>query len=107
MYLVFCTFVCRFFNLLLSIYVFSYLSHAEIEDEYQIVLKEKASKQDELSVQDVQLGALLAEAKELNFKLLKMTEVEDAKIAMESDAKLEIAVLENQLAIISSLLFDV
>ena len=65
---------------------------------------QKCTKQDMLSIQDIVLDTLVDEAKELNSKLLKMTELEDAKLVVESDAKLEIVLLENQLAIISSLL---
>ena len=85
---------------------FGFLSLVEIEEEYQTVLNRRASKQDELSIQDIELGTLLAEAKELNAKLLRMAHIEDTKLVMESDANLEILVLENQLAIISSLLCE-
>ena len=59
-----------------------------------------------LSIQDIMLDTLVDEAKKLNSKLLKMTELEDAKLVVESDVKLEIVLLENQLAIISSLLCE-
>ena len=85
---------------------FGCLSLAEIQEEYQAVLSQKASKQDELAVLEIELGTLLAEAKELNSKLLSMTEIEVVKLVMESNTKLETVVLENQLAVISSLLYE-
>ena len=91
----FCSFTC-----------FGFVSLVEIEEEYQTVLSQKAIKWNELLIKDVELGTLLGEAKELNSKLLRMTEVEGAKLVVESGAKLEIVVLENQLAIISSLLCE-
>ena len=64
----------------------------------------KSAKQDMLSIQDIVLDTLVDEAKKMNSKLLKMTELEDAELVVESDTKVEIVLLENQLAIISSLL---
>ena len=57
-----------------------------------------------LSIQDIVLDTLVDEANRLNSELLNMTELEDAELVVESDAKVEIVLLENQLALISSLL---
>ena len=65
---------------------------------------QKSAKQDMLSIQDIMLDTLVDELKKLNAKLLNMTKLEDAELVVESDAKVEIVLLENQLALISSLL---
>ena len=84
--------------------MFWFFQLAGINEEYQSIVFQKSAKQDMLSIQDIVLDTLVDEAKKLKSKLLSMTELEDAELVVESDAKVEIVFLENQLALISSLL---